>query len=63
MHLDIWEEGFQHVGAGVAGVEEHQLRLLQMARGETLLDVHILTLRQKTSQQLNTAGSIQSCAK
>lgn len=47
MHLDIWEEGFQHVGAGVAGVEEHQLRLLQMARGETLLDVHVLTLRQK----------------
>lgn len=51
MHLDIWEEGFQHVGAGVAGVEEHQLRLLQMARGETLLDVHGSTLRQKKKKQ------------
>ena len=40
-YLDIREEGFQHIGAGVAGVEEHQLRLLQMARGETLLDVHV----------------------
>lgn len=40
-YLDVREEGFQHVGAGVAGVEEHELGLLQMARGETLLDVHI----------------------
>lgn len=40
-YLDIREESFQHIGAGVAGVEEHELGLLQMARGETLLDVHI----------------------
>lgn len=40
-YLHIREVGFQHIGAGVAGVEEHQLGLLQMARGETFLDVHV----------------------
>lgn len=48
MHLDVREEGFQHVGAGVAGVEEHQLGLLQMARGETLLDVHVFRVKADT---------------
>lgn len=48
LHLDIREEGFQHVGAGVAGVEEHQLGLLQMARGETLLDVHVFRVKADT---------------
>ena len=43
-HLDVWEEGFQDVGAGIAGVEEHELGLLQMIGSETLLDVS--TLRQ-----------------
>lgn len=40
-YLDIGEEGFQHVGARVAGVEEHELCLLQMVGGEALLDVHV----------------------
>lgn len=47
IYLDIREEGFKHIGAGVAGVEEHQLRLLQMARGETLLDVHVYVKAEK----------------
>ena len=38
-HLDIGEVGFQHVGAGIAGVKEHQLGLLQMVGIQTLLDV------------------------
>lgn len=40
-YLDVREEGFQHIGAGVAGVEEHELGLLQMAGGEALLDVYV----------------------
>ena len=32
-YLDIWKEGFQHIGAGVTGVEEHQLSFLQMVGG------------------------------
>lgn len=53
-HLDIREEGFQHVGAGVAGVEEHQLCFLQMARGEALLDVHVYVKAETLTIKRNT---------
>lgn len=32
-YLDIWKEGFQHIGAGVTSVEEHQFSFLQMVGG------------------------------
>lgn len=59
-YLDIREEGFQHVGAGVAGVEEHELRLLQMTRGEALLDVHV-NVKEKNPTENYTAQHIVPC--
>lgn len=56
-YLDIREEGFQHVGAGVAGVEEHELRLLQMTRGEALLDVHVNVKEKNPTELYSTAYS------
>ncbi len=58
MYLDIREEGFQHIGAGVAGVEEHELCFLQMARGETLLDVHIYVKAEKLTIKYNTQYTV-----
>lgn len=37
--LDIREKHLQHVRAWVAGVEKHELGLLEMIRGEALLDI------------------------
>lgn len=44
-HLDIREEHLQHIGAWVAGVEEHELGFLQMIGGETLLDLKRPTVK------------------
>lgn len=48
-HLDIGEEHFEHVRAWVAGVEKHELCLLQMIRGETLLDLKTATIKDVNS--------------
>lgn len=44
-YLDIREEHLEHVGARVAGVEKHELGLLQMIRGETLLDLKVAAIK------------------
>lgn len=38
-YLDIREEHLEHIRAWVAGVEEHELGLLQMIGRKTLLDL------------------------
>lgn len=40
-YLHIREVGLEGVGAGVAGVEEHELGLLQVAGGQSLLGVRM----------------------
>lgn len=57
-YLDIREEGFQHVGAGVAGVEEHELRLLQVTRGEALLDVHVNVKEKKPTENYTAQHTV-----
>lgn len=44
-HLDVREEHLEHVGAWVAGVEKHELGLLQMIGGETFLDLNIAAVK------------------
>lgn len=44
-YLDVGEEHFQHVGGRIAGVEEHQLRLLQVVGRQALLNLNTSTLR------------------
>lgn len=40
-YLDVGEEHLEHVGGRVAGVEEHELGLLQVVGRQTLLDLSI----------------------
>lgn len=40
-YLDIREVGLESIGAGVAGVEEHELGFLQMTGRQSLLGVHM----------------------
>lgn len=44
-YLDVGEEHLEHVGGRVAGVEEHQLGLLQVVGGQALLNLKISVLR------------------
>lgn len=44
-HLDIREEHLEHVRAWVAGVEKHELGLLQMIGRETLLDLQTAAIK------------------
>lgn len=54
-YLDVWEEYFEHVGGRVAGVEEHQLGLLQVVGRQALLDLNNV-LRSQQAFLRNTAG-------
>lgn len=40
-HLDIREVGLECVGAGIAGIEEHELGFLQMTGRQALLGVYM----------------------
>lgn len=44
-HLDIREEHLEHIRTRVAGVEKHELGLLQMIGGETLLDLQTAAIK------------------
>lgn len=44
-YLYIREEHLEHIRAWVAGVEKHELGLLQMIRRETLLDLNIAAIK------------------
>lgn len=44
-YLDVREEHLEHVGGRVAGVEEHELGLLQVVGGQALLNLKIGLLR------------------
>lgn len=46
-HLHVVKTGFQHVRAGVASVEEHQLCFLQVAGGQALLKAPLRTKQEK----------------
>ncbi len=44
-YLDIRKEHLEHIRAWVAGVEKHELGLLQMIGRETLLDLKIAAVK------------------
>lgn len=44
-YLHIGEVHLEHIRAWVAGVEKHELGLLQMIRRETLLDLNIAAIK------------------
>lgn len=46
-YLDVREEHFEHVGGRVAGVEEHQLGLLQVVGRQALLNLNNNMLRKQ----------------
>ena len=45
-HLDVGEENLEHVGTGVTGVEEHELGLLQVVGGKTLLNLIMSSVKE-----------------
>lgn len=45
-HLDIREVGLECVGAGIAGIKEHELSFLQMTGRQTLLGVHMMPVKE-----------------
>ncbi|TSL47539.1 hypothetical protein Baya_7120 [Bagarius yarrelli] len=47
-YLNVSEEHLQHVGAGVPGVEEHELGLLQVVGGKPFLNVQMSGLRKSS---------------
>lgn len=68
-YLDIREEHLEHIRARVAGVEKHELGLLQMIGGETLLDLQTAAVKdinkcsegkQLTVDEANVAGDIRN---
>lgn len=48
-HLDIREKHLEHVRAWVAGIEKHELGLLQMIWGETFLDLKTAGIKENDS--------------
>ena len=46
-HLDIRKVSLERVGAGIAGVEEHELGFLQMAGRQSLLGVYMRPVKER----------------
>lgn len=59
-HLNVREEHLEHVGAGVPGVEEHELGLLQVVGGKPFLNVQMSGLR-KSSRALSEEQTGFAC--
>lgn len=58
-YLDIREVGLESVGAGVAGVEEHELGFLQMAGRQSLLGVHMSPVKAFLPHWSVKAGNVK----
>lgn len=56
-HLHVREEHLEHVGARVAGVEKHELGLLEMVGGEALLDLNMAAVKDTNDCWENEVGS------
>lgn len=57
-HLHVREEHLEHVGARVAGVEKHELGLLEMVGGEALLDLNMAAVKDTNNCWENEGGGV-----